>query len=272
MAAGRKAREIRGRLSRRPRSAPGPICALARSVPAAARRSGTDDIAFITKLVEKYRRQWRGRPEAGLYHRHLQWRRDDDDAGLRPSDLFAAAASVIMNFTETSAKACHPSRPVPMLLMNGTAEPLIPYNGGRGTSRFAAEGLWSTEKTLAFWRRANGCDLKGASTTDLGDRNREDQSTVTRSIALPTSAGRRALSRSMAAAIGCPGEFPTRTSRASRRRSSGRRTATSTAPTRFLGFSNNSRTDPLKRSVIGPPFPAAMPAARRRTRRAARYP
>ena len=51
------------------------------------------------------------------------------------ADLFAAAASVIMNLTDDSAAACHPSRPVPMLMMNGTADPLIPYDGGRGSSR-----------------------------------------------------------------------------------------------------------------------------------------
>ena len=39
------------------------------------------------------------------------------------ADLLAAAASVIINLTDDSASACHPSRPVPLLLMNGTADP-----------------------------------------------------------------------------------------------------------------------------------------------------
>jgi polyhydroxybutyrate depolymerase len=67
-----------------------------------------------------------------------------------------------------------------MLVMNGTADPLIPYEGGRGTSRFAAAGFWSTEKTLAFWRRANGCETENADVSELDDRDRSDQSTVTR--------------------------------------------------------------------------------------------
>jgi polyhydroxybutyrate depolymerase len=95
------------------------------------------------------------------------------------ADLFAAAASVIINLTDDLANACHPSRPVPMLMMNGTADPLVPYLGGRGASRFAVNGFWSTERTLAFWRRVNGCEQQDAAATDLEDRDTTDHSTVT---------------------------------------------------------------------------------------------
>jgi polyhydroxybutyrate depolymerase len=140
---------------------------------------GTDDVAFIGKLVEKLvadgsvdakRVYITGISNGGAMTMTLVCKR---------ADLFAAAASVIMNLTEQSANLCRPSRPVPMLMMNGTADPLIPYNGGRGTSRFAADGFWSADKTLAFWRKNNGCDAK-ATTTDLADTDAADRSTVTR--------------------------------------------------------------------------------------------
>ena len=140
---------------------------------------GTDDIAFIVKLVEKLvadgsadpkRIHVTGISNGGAMTMTLVCKR---------ADLFAAAASVIMNLTEQSANLCRPSRPVPMLMMKGTADPLIPYNGGRGTSRFAADGFWSADKTLAFWRKNNGCDAK-ATTTDLADTDTADRSTVTR--------------------------------------------------------------------------------------------
>ena len=67
-----------------------------------------------------------------------------------------------------------------MLMMNGTADPLVPYKGGRGTSRFAVDGFWSAERTLAFWRKNNGCETKDAAVTDLDDNDRTDRSTVTR--------------------------------------------------------------------------------------------
>jgi hypothetical protein len=36
-----------------------------------------------------------------------------------------------------------------MLVMNGTADAPIPYERGRGTSRYAVDGFWSAEKR---WR------------------------------------------------------------------------------------------------------------------------
>jgi len=142
--------------------------------------AGTDDVAFITKLVEKLvangtadpRRVYvTGISNGGAMAMTLVCAR---------ADLFAAAASVSMNLTDEAAVTCHPSRPLPMLLMNGTADPLVPYEGGRGSSYYAADGFWSTDETLAFWRKLNGCETDNSDKTDLPDRAPADQSTVTR--------------------------------------------------------------------------------------------
>ncbi|MEH2490678.1 alpha/beta hydrolase family esterase [Bradyrhizobium sp. AZCC 2230] len=142
--------------------------------------AGTDDVAFIAKLVEKLvadgtadakRVYVTGVSNGGAMVMTLVCAR---------ADLFVAGASVIMNLTDETAVTCHPSRPLPMLIMNGTADPLIPYEGGRGSSYFAADGFWSTEKTVAFWRELNGCESDDASVTDLPDKAPNDQSTVTR--------------------------------------------------------------------------------------------
>ena len=141
---------------------------------------GTDDVAFIAKLVEKFTTDGTADPK------HIYITGVSNGGAMTMTmicvraDLFAAAASVIINLTDESADACHPSRPVPILMMNGTADPLIPYEGGRGTSRFAVAGFWSTEQTLAFWRRVNGCDMQDANAVDLDNRDKADQSTVTR--------------------------------------------------------------------------------------------
>ena len=142
--------------------------------------AGTDDVAFIAKLVEKLvangtadpRRVYvTGISNGGAMAMTLVCAR---------ADLFAAGASVSMNLTDETAVTCHPSRPLPMLLMNGTADPLVPYEGGRGSSYYAADGFWSTDETLAFWRKLNGCETDHSDMTDLPDRAPADQSTVTR--------------------------------------------------------------------------------------------
>jgi polyhydroxybutyrate depolymerase len=141
---------------------------------------GTDDIAFIVKLIEKFVADGSADPKRIYVTGISNGGAMTMTLACARADLFAAAASVIINLTDESADACHPSRPVPMLMMNGTADPLIPYQGGRGTSRFAVPGFWSAEKTLGFWRRANGCEAQDAAVTDLDDRDKSDQSTVTR--------------------------------------------------------------------------------------------
>lgn len=169
---------------------------------------GTEDVAFIVMLVEKYIADGTADPRRVYVTGLSNGGAMTMTLACKRADLFAAAASVIMNFTDDIASACQPSRPVPMLMMNGTADPLIPYEGGRGTSRFAVGGFWSVEKTIAFWRKVNGCEDGDAATTDLPDKDPNDQSTVTL-IASHCPAGRDAeLYRINDGGHRMPGSFP----------------------------------------------------------------
>jgi polyhydroxybutyrate depolymerase len=141
---------------------------------------GTDDVAFIVALIGKYVAEGTADPRRVYVTGLSNGGAMTMTLACARADLFAAAASVIMNLNDESASACHPRRPVPMLLMNGTIDPLIPYLGGKGTSRIAVAEYWSAEKTLAFWRRVNGCEAQDAAAADLDDRDQSDQSTVTR--------------------------------------------------------------------------------------------
>jgi polyhydroxybutyrate depolymerase len=169
---------------------------------------GTDDIGFIVGLIEKFIADGAADPKR-VYITGLS------NGGAMTmtmicarADLFAAAASVIFNLTDDIASACRPSRPVPMLMMNGTADPLIPYEGGRGTSRFAVPGFWSTAKTFDFWRSVNGCETQDAAVTDLDHRNPKDPTSVTR-ISSRCPSGRDAvLYRINGGGHRMPGAFP----------------------------------------------------------------
>jgi polyhydroxybutyrate depolymerase len=141
---------------------------------------GTDDVVFIAKLVEKLVADGSADPKRIYVTGISNGGAMTMTLVCKRADLFAAAATVIINLTNESASACHPARPVPMLMINGTADPLIPYQGGRGTSRFAVDGFWSAEKTMGFWRKTNGCEADNAAVTDLDDGDRADRSTVTR--------------------------------------------------------------------------------------------
>jgi polyhydroxybutyrate depolymerase len=141
---------------------------------------GTDDVAFIARVVEKYVADGTADPKRIYVTGVSNGAAMTMTLVCRRADLFAAAASVVMNLTDDLGAACHPARPVPMLMMNGTADPLIPYRGGRARRRIVTRDVWSTAKTIAFWRQINGCEPGDSGSIDLDDRDRRDRSTVTR--------------------------------------------------------------------------------------------
>lgn len=139
-----------------------------------------DDVAFITALINAFVRNGVADPKRIYVTGVSNGGAMTMTMACTRADLLAAAASVVMDLTTESANICKPSRPIPMLMMNGTADPLVPYDGGGGSDRFAASGFWSTSKTLGFWREINGCDSKDARSEDLENRDPSDDSTVTR--------------------------------------------------------------------------------------------
>jgi polyhydroxybutyrate depolymerase len=72
-------------------------------------------------------------------------------------ELFAGAASIIASMPAAVGGRCHPKRAVPVIMFNGTADPIVPYKGG-GVGFAGWQGsIWSAERTAAFLARANGC-------------------------------------------------------------------------------------------------------------------
>jgi polyhydroxybutyrate depolymerase len=81
------------------------------------------------------------------------------------SDLFAGAGTVIANMPVSIGAACHPARPVPIVMFNGSTDRWVPYQGG-GVGPFSLGGfVWGTERTAGFMAHANGC----ASQPDASD-------------------------------------------------------------------------------------------------------
>jgi polyhydroxybutyrate depolymerase len=71
-------------------------------------------------------------------------------------ELFAAIGVLLASMPDYAARGCHPSKPIPLLMVNGTADPIMPYGGGK-----TAAGLkvWGTERTITFFRELNGCAM-----------------------------------------------------------------------------------------------------------------
>lgn len=73
------------------------------------------------------------------------------------SDVLAAVGAVIASLP--ADLSCEPEHPISILLMNGTEDPLVPFEGGQ-VHFFRRElgEVISTPDTVAFWVAVNGCD------------------------------------------------------------------------------------------------------------------
>src|SRR5581483_5449561 len=73
------------------------------------------------------------------------------------ADLIAGAGTIIASMPAAIGEGCAPAKPVALAMLNGTADPLVPYEGG-GVGFAGKRGkVWSAERSAAFVARRNGC-------------------------------------------------------------------------------------------------------------------
>jgi polyhydroxybutyrate depolymerase len=89
---------------------------------------------------------------------------------------FAAMALLIAGMEETTGVDCRFARPIPVLMMRGTADTVIPDAGGLTARR---DKVWSTDRLIAFFRNLNGCtDAPTPSVTGQSPERIEVESSV----------------------------------------------------------------------------------------------
>jgi polyhydroxybutyrate depolymerase len=74
------------------------------------------------------------------------------------ADVFAAAGPVAANMSVQLAPICKPARPIPVAIIEGTEDPIMPWQGG--TIRvlgFGHGNVISTEETFARWLSLDKC-------------------------------------------------------------------------------------------------------------------
>lgn len=118
-------------------------------------RQGVDDVGFISAMVDKLVADHginRGRVFAtGMSAGGFMANR----LGCQRPDLFAAIAPVAG--TLGTDYACRPSQPVSVLEIHGTADPVVPFNGGPMVGRGGPSTIVSAPANVDGWRRVDGC-------------------------------------------------------------------------------------------------------------------
>ena len=82
-------------------------------------------------------------------------------AGCDDADRIAAIAVVSGELTV----ACHPTRPVAVLIIHGTADQNLPYDGGFGAQALARHRVRPVSYAVSTWRALDGCRDSAATTT-----------------------------------------------------------------------------------------------------------
>ena len=141
--------------------------------------STADDVGFIRALVADVAEN------AAVVDRSRVYATGISNGGFmslrlacEAADLFAAVAAVSATMPVELGARCRPKKSVSVLVINGTGDPLVPYVGGFARTGNTLRGaIWSTDRTVGFWSRQNGC--AGSTVTQvLPDRDPNDGSRV----------------------------------------------------------------------------------------------
>ena len=73
------------------------------------------------------------------------------------SDVFAAVATVVAQFPTELVGACKPQQLFGVLMLTGTADPMVPFTGGPIGGKGERGTVVSADETFALLRRLNGC-------------------------------------------------------------------------------------------------------------------
>ena len=124
-----------------------------------ARGDAPDDVAFFRAMIDRLIADGSADPDQVYVTGGSNGGMMTLRLACETSDRLAGVAAFVANLPEPLQTTCRPSRPIPVLLMNGTADVMMPYDGGpvapiTGQDRGM---VLSTRETVDFWVQANGC-------------------------------------------------------------------------------------------------------------------
>jgi len=122
-----------------------------------AAQQGIDDVGFLLALIDAIDQQIAldrerlyvmGISNGGFMTQTL---------ACREGSRLAGVASIVSTIPAALAENCAPDRPLSALFMNGTADPLVPFEGGTVDSDVGGE-IISSDAAAAHWVDHDRCD------------------------------------------------------------------------------------------------------------------
>ena len=143
-----------------------------------AHRDNINDVGFISALIDSMIQDYNVNPKrvyvTGISNGAIMSYR----LACELSDKITAIAPVDGNIPNMLFPECSPSRPVSVLAINNTNDPLVPFEGGYiyGIRKINLGKVLSVNESIGFWVTRNRCSAIPAVTeepdTDPGDGTR----------------------------------------------------------------------------------------------------
>ena len=140
-----------------------------------------DDLKFMSLLIDRIRDNYNpdtnrifatGMSNGAIFSFYL---------ALKLSNRILAIAPVAANIPELLVKDYYPENPVSLMLINGTADPLIKYEGGKVGFKIGKSHGWtiSTDSTINIFKTLDKCNNEPV-ITEIPDINVDDDCFATK--------------------------------------------------------------------------------------------
>jgi len=140
---------------------------------------GTDqDVMFLRSLISKL-------VASGITDPHRVYLVGASAGGMmalrfscEAGGMIAGTVALLANMP-ASLQDCKLAKPLPLLLINGTADPVVPYSGGATTFKVQNGNVLSSEATFDIFAKAAQCTGE-RSARQFEDKDKEDKTTAFR--------------------------------------------------------------------------------------------
>ncbi|GAB3392787.1 PHB depolymerase family esterase [Humibacter soli] len=123
----------------------------------AAQTAGIDDVAYTTAALKAVEQQTSVDSAHVIAAGFSNGALFTDLLGCASAAPFTTLIIAEGQFSSTVSASCHPSKPISVIQINGTADPTIPYGGGSVTLSGSTVDILSARDAIATWAHLDGC-------------------------------------------------------------------------------------------------------------------
>ncbi len=154
-----------------------------KTLPFGAREQNVDDVAFVRALIERFRADYGINPSRVFATGYSNGGLLAFRLALELPDQISAIAAAASSLPVEEENICRASgKPVPALIMNGTEDPFLPYQGGlHGMWGDAMSAFRPTLATAEYFAKLNG-QTSAPKTTRLPHKDASDPTSVDRTV------------------------------------------------------------------------------------------